>query len=189
MMVQIFIGFGKMSLDSMPLVLVAIGSILMRWALPNLMSLIQVLEEAPEIFMRDFAQPLEVIFQENQRYQSPEITVFTEFFGYNSFAGMHKKDDPKELVLFDVQIDRGIVVPEQFIQDFGSLKIAQVIYRGKLTGKFIEDVRQGKYGVFEGVVCKGGKNANNLWMVKIKTYTYLEKLKQAFQRDWESYWE
>jgi len=30
---------------------------------------------------------------------------------------------------------------------------------------------------------------NDLWMVKIKTYEYLEKLKQAFADDWENYWE
>lgn len=147
------------------------------------------LEEAAEIFTRDFATPLETIFRENKRYQSPEITVFTEFFGSNSFAGMHKKDDPKELVLFDIQTERRIIAPEQFIQDFSALNIAQVIYRGKLTGKFIDDVREGKYGVTEGVVCKGGSQADNLWMVKIKTNAYMQKLKQAFQDNWEAYWE
>jgi hypothetical protein len=42
------------------------------------------------------------------------------------------------------------------------------INRGKFTGKFIEDVRKGKYAVAEGVVCKGGNSAEDLWMVKIK---------------------
>ncbi|MDJ0650387.1 MAG: RNA ligase family protein [Xenococcaceae cyanobacterium MO_188.B19] len=148
------------------------------------------LEEAPNIFLRDLARPLETIFRTNQKYQSPEITVFTEFFGVNSFAGMHKQEDPKQLVLFDVETDRGIVMPEEFIADFSSLKIAEVIYRGKLTGKFIDDVRQGKYDVDEGVVCKGvSKTTNNLWMIKIKTNSYMQKLKQAFQDDWEAYWE
>jgi hypothetical protein len=147
------------------------------------------LEEAPEIFTRDFASPLAAIFRENQRYQYPEITVFTEFLGPNSFAGIHKKDDPKELVLFDVQTDKVMVVPEQFIQDFSTLNIARVIYQGKLTGKFIHDVREGKYSVAEGVVCKGGNKADNLWMAKIKTYAYMQKLKQAFDQDWKTYWE
>lgn len=147
------------------------------------------LEAAPEIFIRDFARPLTAIFQENKQYQSPEIIVFTEFFGPHSFAGMHKKDDPKALVLFDVQTDRGMVLPEQFVQDFSSVNIARVVYRGKLTGQFIDDVRAGKYGVTEGVVCKGGRNTDHLWMVKIKTHAYMQKLKQAFQDDWETYWE
>ncbi len=146
------------------------------------------LEEAPEIFQRDFANQLSEIFRENQQYNSPEITVFTEFFGPNSFAGMHKQDDPKQLVLFDVQIDEVIILPEQFIRDFKQLNIARVIYRGKLTGKFIDDVREGKYGVTEGVVCKGGGD-DRLWMVKIKTYAYMQRLQKTFKDNWEAYWE
>ncbi|MEH1800775.1 RNA ligase family protein [Nostoc sp.] len=148
------------------------------------------LEEAAEIFNRDFAKSLERLFRENLNYQYPEITVFTELFGTNSFAGMHRKDDQKKLILFDVQTEKYIINPEQFIQDFSHLDIAQVVYRGKLTSQFIDDVREGKYGVAEGVICKGGSsNSNNLWMVKIKTYAYMEKLQQAFKDDWETYWE
>ncbi|MEG4840744.1 RNA ligase family protein [Microcoleus sp. B9-D4] len=147
------------------------------------------LEAAPEIFKRDFASPLESIFRENEEYQCAENTAFTEFFGANSFAGMHQKGDRKQLVLFDVETEGGMVVPDRFIQDFGKLNIARVIYRGKLTGKFMDDLRQGKYGVDEGVVCKGGRNANNLWMVKIKTDAYMQRLREAFKDDWENYWE
>ena len=147
------------------------------------------LEAAPDLFMRNFAGPLSAIFHDSPRYHAPEITVFTEFFGPRSFAGMHQKDDPKELVLFDVQTEQGIVMPEQFIQDFKTLRIARVIYQGKLTGQFIEDVRHGKYGVTEGVVCKGGRYPDELWMVKIKTYAYMQQLKQAFQGNWDAYWE
>jgi hypothetical protein len=147
------------------------------------------LEDAPGIFIRDFAKNLESLFLQHPNYQCPEITVFTEFFGVNSFAGMHKKDDPKQLVLFDVQTDQGIIIPEEFTRDFGDFNIARVVYRGKLTGQFIHDVRQGKYGENEGVVCKGGTNPNNIWMVKIKTYSYMDRLKEAFKNDWENYWE
>ncbi|MGP0066256.1 MAG: hypothetical protein ACLQGP_21965 [Isosphaeraceae bacterium] len=69
------------------------------------------------------------------------------------------------------------------------LPIAGVVYRGKLTGKFAEDVRTGKYCVTEGVVCKGGPGGSDLWMAKIKTYAYLEKLKRAFGGRWEDYCE
>jgi hypothetical protein len=147
------------------------------------------LEESPDIFLKNLSEGLETIFLENPKYQtSQEITVFTEFFGSNSFAGMHKKDDPKDLILFDVETKDGIISPEEFVDDFKELNIARIVYRGKLTGKFKEDVREGKYDVEEGVVCKGGKG-ETLWMVKIKTYAYLEKLKQAFKDDWEKYWE
>ena len=146
------------------------------------------LEEAPEIFVRDFGSQLEAIFQKSKQYNSPEITVFTEFLGMNSFAGLHKKDDPKQLVLFDVQAFEDMVVPEQFVQDFSSVNIAKVVYSGKLTGKFVDDVREGRYGVAEGVVCKG-KNDSGIWMVKIKTNAYMKNLQQAFKDDWENYWE
>jgi hypothetical protein len=146
------------------------------------------LEEASDIFLKDFAKPLEDIFQTNQQYHCDEIIVFTEFLGTHSFAGMHKPDDAKRLVLFDVQTSRGMVHPEQFIQDFSSAIAARVVYRGKLTGKFCDDVRRGKYDVTEGVVCKG-KNTNGIWMVKIKTDAYMQKLRQAFKDDWENYWE
>ena len=113
--------------------------------------------------------------------------MFTEYFGPNSFAGLHKPDDPKRLVLFDVQAEPdGMLGPDRFIADFGHLPIARVVYRGKLSGKFAEEVRTGKYGVMEGVVCKGGSGGPDLWLAKIKTYAYLERLKRAFgeQRIW-----
>jgi RNA ligase len=147
------------------------------------------LEEAPNIFLNKLAKSLNDVFQANQNYHCPEITVFTEFFGVQSFAGMHKQDDPKQLVLFDVQTDHGMIDPEQFVRDFSVTNIAKVVYRGKLTGKFIEEVRQGKYNVAEGVVCKGKSKTNGIWMVKIKTCDYMNKLQQAFQDDWEKYWE
>jgi hypothetical protein len=147
------------------------------------------LEEAPKIFATHLAKSLEDIFQANQRYHCSEITVFTEFFGAQSFAGMHKQNDPKQLILFDVQTGQDMIAPEQFVQDFSSTHIARVVYQGKLTGKFIEEVRRGKHAVSEGVVCKGKNKANGIWMVKIKTDDYMNKLRQAFQDDWENYWE
>jgi hypothetical protein len=99
--------------------------------------------------------------------------VFAEFLGPNSFAGLHKNDDVKELRLFDVSAQPlGMIGPKQFEADFGHLPSARVVYKGKLTGKFTEDVRLGKYGVSEGVVGKGGAGGADVWMVKIKTYAY-----------------
>ena len=64
-----------------------------------------------------------------------------------------------------------------------------MVYEGKLTGKFIDDVRGGKYKVDEGVVCKGGTGGEDVWMVKIKTMAYMDKLKRAIGDKWEDYWE
>jgi hypothetical protein len=66
--------------------------------------------------------------------------------------------------------------------------MARVVYEGKLTGKFADDVRQGRYGVTEGVVCKGGTGPD-VWRVKIKTRAYLARLKAAFAERWEEFWE
>ena len=148
------------------------------------------LEASPSLFWNNFAIPLEKIFRENSKYQFPELTVFTEFLGTNSFAGMHEPDEPKDLVLLDVETPNGMVAPEEFIEDFKDLKIAEVIYRGKATGQFIEDVRRGKYNVEEGVVCKGvDRQTKEIWMAKIKTNAYMQRLKQTFKNDWQDYWE
>ena len=147
------------------------------------------LSDAAEIFRRDLADPLERIFVSDTNYAFPEITVFTEYFGPNSFAGLHKKNDEKQLILFDVQTSLGMVPPEKFALDFSDVGIARIVYRGKLTGKFATDVREGRYNVSEGVVCKGGATSDKLWMVKIKTNAYMSRLKEAFQGNWESYWE
>src|SRR5204863_6968087 len=110
------------------------------------------------------------VFRDNLHYQAIHgLKVFTEFLGPNSFAGLHKAGDPKRLVLFDVWGDGfGLIGSRQFVDDFGHLPVARVIYEGKLTGRFANDVRTGKYGVAEGVVCKGGKGGLDLWMAKIK---------------------
>jgi hypothetical protein len=45
------------------------------------------------------------------------------------------------------------------------------------TAQLVEDVKNGRYNVFEGVVAKGGNSPKNMWMIKIKTKKYLKKLK------------
>ena len=111
------------------------------------------------------------------------ITAFTEFLGPSSFAGVHKEDEPKELKLIDVYLfKRGMVTPKYFVETFGDLPYAaQVVYQGNLNKEFIEDVRNGKYPVWEGVVAKGAD-----FRVKIKTNAYLAKLREVYGAKWES---
>ena len=116
------------------------------------------------------------------------MCIRDRYLGPNSFAGKHKTDDPKQLVLFDIQIAAGFLAPELFVEHFADLPIARVVYRGKLTGKFTTDVREGRFDVAEGVVCKGGETGDT-WMVKIKTNAYMQQLKESFASDWENYWE
>lgn len=148
------------------------------------------LREAVEVFRPTLAAAAQEVFREHPDYRAfAAFKVFTEFLGPNSFAGLHKADDPKEVRLFDVWADGyGFVGPETFVQDFGHLPIPRVVFRGRLTGRFLEDVRVGRYGVAEGVVSKGGAG-DDVWMVKVKTYEYLERLKRAFADRWEEFWE
>jgi len=144
-----------------------------------------------EVFQATLASALEAILGGHANYQAfTSAKVFTEYLGPNSFAGLHKINDPMTLVLIDVLVEPfGMVGPEPFVADFGHLQSARVVFKGKLTGKFAEEVRTGKFGVTEGVVCKGGKGGSDFWIVKIKTNAYMQKLKQAFGDKWEDYWE
>src|SRR6185369_1904578 len=98
------------------------------------------------------AEGIEKVFREHGDYRKLQrFKVFTEFLGPYSFAGLHKAEDPKELRLFDVWADPlGMIGPRRFVMDFGHLHTARVVYEGKLTNKFKEDVRLGKHGVSEG---------------------------------------
>lgn len=149
------------------------------------------LEECVDVFQATLANGIDQVLRASDLYrQFSAFKVFAEVCGPNSFAGLHKTGDPKQLILFDVCAEPfGLIGPDQFVADFGHLPSARVVYRGKFTGQFAEDVRNGKYGVAEGVVCKGGTGGSDLWMAKIKTYAYLEKLKAAFADRWEDFWE
>ena len=149
------------------------------------------LRECVDVFLSTLAEGIEKVLHDHPHYREfSSAKAFAEFFGPHSFAGLHKDDDPKELRPFDVWVEPfGMIGPHRFVADFGQLSSARVVYEGKLTGKFAEDVRIGKYQVGEGVVCKGGEGGADLWMAKIKTYAYMDRLKQAFADRWEDYWE
>ena len=71
------------------------------------------------------------------------------------------------------------------------MKTPEIVYRGNLNDEFIADVRGGKYNVNEGVICKGtetsGQYRGGIWMCKIKTQAYLDRLKDRFRDDWAKY--
>lgn len=161
---------------------------------------------AIDIFLNKYASDLEQIFKKEKHFfGAKEIICFAEFFGPYSFGGQHQEDhpavilggckdknEPKDIVLFDVNVHKkGFLTARQFVNFFSGITVAQVVYEGNLNQQFIQDVREGKYPVFEGVVCKGlvGKAPHGIWMAKIKTNKYLEELKVRFAADWEKYWE
>jgi len=160
---------------------------------------------AIQLFEKKYAEPLAKAITDYPDFKKPqEAMAFMEFFGPHSLAGWHdpaslrsiglevETNDPKDVVVFDVNIHkRGFAGPKDFIRAFEGLPVAEVVWQGFLLDDFIEDVREGRIVEGEGVVIKGGKSFDHsLWMAKIKTLAYLEKLKKHFGvGGWEAYWE
>ena len=156
------------------------------------------LGESITLFEKDFVKPLDEYFRKEKTYRNErEIITFLEFFGEQSFAGIHVPNDPKKLVLIDVLIghkNRWFVNPDNFVKEFGNLvSIPRMVYTGNLNEEFIQDVRENKFGLNEGVVCKGlttsGAYRGKIWMCKIKTQDYMNRLKAKFESNWEKHWE
>lgn len=128
--------------------------------------------DAIPVFLDKYNEDLSRIFIDKyKRVQS--IVVFAEYLGENSFAGSHKKEDKKNIILFDVALhNRGFISPYNFVDTFGHLDIPDIIYDGKFTYDFIDDVKNNIYDLHEGVVCKGQD-----WITKIKTTEWLEKVR------------
>jgi len=145
------------------------------------------------------------ILEEILRKQFPkdrEIIVYGEYLGPNSFAGLHTDPvDKMQFYLFDVLLVRQgyveFLLPQEFVKFTeklnGLVPTPRVIYEGNLTDEFIQRVRRNEFNIFEGVVCKGrektGASRGKVWMCKIKTEAYLQKLKDKYQGDWVRYWE
>jgi hypothetical protein len=123
-----------------------------------------------------------------------EIIIFGEYIGDNSFAGMHV-NEPKKIILFDIMVcnvQRKFLRPQDFIKLMGDkFEIPKVVYRGNLNEEFIQDVRNNKFGLNEGVICKGteptGNAAGGIWQCKIKTNDYFDRLKEKFDQNWTKY--
>ncbi len=156
------------------------------------------LGEAIPLFENKYADALEQVFKTDKLFKGVDtVTVFLEFFGTQSFAGVHVEGDPKDLVLFDVNpIKKGILGPRQFLDSFGHLPVAEVVWEGVMDGNYLANIRindidlTSKYTIKqpipEGVVVKGGEG-HKLWMTKIKTAKYLQTLKDKFGNDWENH--
>lgn len=143
--------------------------------------------DTPDVFAESLADPLAELLAGIA--PDGRFVAFSEYLGASSFAGGHQPGETKRLVLFDVWMDgHGFFGPERFLELFGTLPVPRVLFRGKFSGKLTEDVRSGKYGVAEGAVIKGG-DGESVWMAKVKTAAYLDRLKASFGERWEDYWE
>lgn len=152
------------------------------------------------LFLEKYGTSLEEVFRKNKSFRGVQsCIVFVEWFGAESFSGCHKPWDKKDIVLFDVNPHKkGILGPKEFLDTFGHLPVAEVVWQGNYGEWIIQAVRketidiESKYEVRaiipEGVVCKGG-SGHKLWMCKIKTERYREALKALYEADWLKYWE
>lgn len=161
----------------------------------------KVYGKAVDLFAEKYADGLEKVFKSDNLFRGIDsVIVFFEFFGSKTFAGMHHPNDPLwDVVLFDVNpIRKGFIPPEQFLDLFGHLNVAELVYKGILTDDFIQQVRNesicvsskynSKQEVPEGVICKGG-SGHDSWMCKIKTDRYKSELQKRYKSDWIKFWE
>lgn len=141
---------------------------------------------AIEAFEATMADDIVKMIQKDEGRKVERIVAFAEYFGKSSFAGWHDPAEPKDLVLIDVSVyKQGFMEARRFLNLFGDQPwAAKLIYEGNMNHEFIESVRHGNYPVYEGVVCKGDG-----WNAKIKTFEYINRLKNRFGDEWEKYGE
>jgi len=134
-----------------------------------------------ELFLNNYAEPIEKVLQD--KYSSQDAVIFCEFFGEDSFAGYHNFNKPFELRVIEVSIHKkGFVLPDEFVKNFSSANIAEVVWSGIITPEFVESVIRNDYSLKEGVVVKGSISGrspiHSYWMAKIKTRWWLDELKK-----------
>ena len=142
--------------------------------------------EAVDLFFDKYGEDLErKFFDDKDMRKQHRFVVFMEFLGENSFAGFHEKE-PHDVVLFDVnQHNKGILPPKEFLNKFGDLHIPEVVYVGNYNKELINNVKHNMldYNLKEGVVIKGAKQtkrkkASLVWMCKIKTHEWINKIRE-----------
>lgn len=155
---------------------------------------------AIDLFLNKYGDALAESFRKEKIFRSVrDCTAYFEYFGADSFAGQHKPDDPKDVVLFDVNLyKKGFLSPRDFTRTFKHLDVAEVLFEGVFCDNLVSHVRnetidiESKYeirsNIPEGVICKGG-SGHQIWMCKIKTNRYREALKTLYESDWTKYWE
>jgi hypothetical protein len=152
------------------------------------------------LFLQKYGDDLPKVFSDAKEFRGvTNFVVFCEWFGAKSFAGQHEHDDPKDIVLFDVNpIKKGIIGPKLFLDLFGHLKVAELLNQGNFGPEFEMNVRDEKIDLLskyeirteipEGVICKAG-TGHDLTLWKVKTSRYKEELKRRQPMDWELMWE
>lgn len=146
------------------------------------------------VFRKNNEEILDKLFRKNFPNER-EILIFGEYFGKNSFAGRHDPNEEQRIVFFDIFVghkNQKFLKPQEFVKFAGDhFEIPRIVYSGNMNESLIERVRADEFGTEEGVICKGtepsGAFRGGVWMCKIKTQRYLDKLKDRFGDDWQRY--
>lgn len=141
-----------------------------------------ILGAAIPLFMETLAEPLAKVAYDNRWIN---VVAFAEFWGSKSLAGRHEVDDKKFLTLFDVSIyKRGIIGPQDFLNNFGHLNVPNFFGVRKWDAKFVESVKNSTLdGIsFEGCVGKSVEYGK-LNLVKCKTDNWLNAIHQRYTED------
>lgn len=139
--------------------------------------------EGVSIFLDKYGDDLARIFR--KEYSNVDnFIVFGEFLGENSFSGQHDPNDKMDVVMFDINIyKRGLIHPKDFIDKFSKLHIPDVLYVGEYDEELIDSVKNNKWNLKEGVICKGAlrrKGSDEIWMTKLKTNEWLFEVKKKY---------
>ena len=142
----------------------------------------EIFGKAIPIFLNKYGEKLEETFRTKEYRDAQSIVCFGEFLGEKSSYGQHEEDDKHDVVLFDVSVyKKGFVKPRDFVRNFGHLGIPKIVYEGTLNMDFVNEVREDKYGLQEGVIFKASvgrkKGSEALYYCKIKTNKWLDDLR------------
>jgi len=138
-----------------------------------------ILGEAVDLVVENYQEQLSSIFSAKKWERA---VAFFEFYGENSFAGSHEKDEEHKVTLIDVNVyKRGMIEPLHFIELFEEVGIPKVLHKGVLTEDLVTSVKNGTLEdmTFEGVVCKYHNQKNKIVrMFKIKNRGWIDRLKE-----------
>jgi len=141
--------------------------------------------EGVKIFDEKFSTELDEIFRTEKEFRGVDrITVYGEFFGPNSFTGIHKWDEPHDVYLYDVFLfKKGFLPPavfrDLFEPDFDcALQFMQGIFSEEMLRQVEENDIPG-HKLDEGIVFKGMEEGK-VFMFKVKTHEWLNKVKESY---------
>ena len=157
--------------------------------------------KAVKYFKENMSETIKKIVLENSKKGGvftgvEEITFFCEWYGENSFSGVHQEGDKLRLCLIDVFLKKkGYIEPKPFYKLFeNQVEVSEIIFKGKLTKEFINSIINNDWTqtdcqyptVKEGVVCKRSTlmKGQKLPKVKVKTKWWLDKLIENYPNNW-----